>query len=148
MRNLQKYSVRLGKKKKKIKQKLKSIILGQAIWTRMKKRKTFKDKHKVKKTLSLWLQHLGNGLPTIEPTLQIKTFRFFWVLERLNSKFTASDRYLDHFKKWFGIRQITMSEETLSADKEAVFLSKGYLVKFFQLKKNSQEQLYECMRQV
>lgn len=125
-----------------------SNILGQAIWTRMKKRKTFKDKHKVKKTLFLWLQHLrGNGLPTIEPTLQIKIFRFSWVLG-LNSKFTASDKYLDRFKKRFGIRQITMSEETLSADKEAVFLSKGYLAKFFQLKKISQEQLYECMRQV
>ena len=113
----------------------------------MKVRKTMlKGKHKeVEEALFLWHEHLrGKGLPVSGPILQEKALQFKRQIEGEDSEFTASDGWLDRWKKRFSIRQITISGEALSADIEAVPLFKDNLFKFIEKEGISGEQLYNC----
>jgi hypothetical protein len=73
-----------------------------------------------------------------------KALKFKQQIEGQDSEFTASDGWLDRWKKRFGIRQITVSGEALSADKEAVSVFKDNLFKLIEKEGISGEQLYNC----
>lgn len=131
---------------KKNRAEIEKWCAAQASESGIKKRKTMlKGKHKdVEEALFLWHEHLrGKGLPVTGPILKEKALQFN-VLLGDDSEFTASDGWLDRWKKRFGIRQITISGEALSADREAVPLFKDYLVKIIQEEELSEEQLYNC----
>lgn len=65
--------------------------------------------------------------------------RFSQTLETENWEFTASEGWLDRFKKRF---HITIGGKALSADKEAVFLFRDCLAKLIQQEGISRGQLY------
>jgi hypothetical protein len=106
-----------------------------------------KGKHKeVEEALFLWHEHFlrGKGVPVTGPILQEKALEFKRQIEGQNSEFTASDGWLDRRKKRFGIRQITVNGEALSADKKAVPVFKDHLFKLIEKEGISGEQLYNC----
>ncbi|XP_055933623.1 jerky protein homolog-like [Argiope bruennichi] len=121
--------------------------LAQASGSGIKVRKTMlKGKHKeVEEALFVWYEHFKEiGVPVTGPILQKKALEIKRQIEGHDSDFTASDGWLDRWKKRFGIRQITISGEALSADKEAVPVFKDYLLNFIEKKGISEEQLYSC----
>ncbi|XP_044311435.1 jerky protein homolog-like [Varanus komodoensis] len=132
---------------KKNRAEIEKWCAAQASGSGMKVRKTMlKGKHKeVEEALFLWHEHLrGKGLPVTGPILQKKALQLKRQIEGEDSEFTASDGWLDRWKKRFSIHQITISGEALSADKEAVPLFKDYLFKLIEKEGISGEQLYNC----
>lgn len=119
----------------------------QASGSGMKVRKTMKksDHPAVEEALFLWHEHLrGKGLPVTGPLLHEKALKFKLEIEGESGEFTASDGWIDRWKKRYGVRQVTISGESLSANKEAVPRFKSYLFELMDDLGISGEQLYNC----
>lgn len=77
------------------------------------------------------------------PLLQEKALQFSKQIEGENIDFTASDRWLDQWKKRFVVQHLTIKGEALSRDKDGI----PDKSKFFNLLNKegiSGEQLYNC----
>ena len=87
---------------KKNRAEIEKWCVAQSNGSGMKVRKTMlKGKHKeVEEALFLWHEHLrGKGLPVSGPILQEKALQFKRQIEGEDSEFTASDGWLDRWKK-------------------------------------------------
>lgn len=86
-------------------------------------RKTLKkgDYEQTSEALLLWFSQLrGMGSPVTGPMLQSKALEFHDIFKDGEDTFTASDGWLDRWKKKYGIRQLSISGEKLSADSSEV----------------------------
>lgn len=132
---------------KKNRSEIEKWCANQVTGSGIKVRKTMqKGKHQqVEEALYLWHEHVrGKGLPVIGPLLQEKALQFYKQIEGENSDFTASDGWLDRWKKRYGVRQLTIKGEALSGDKGAVPDFKKNLFKLLDEEGISGEQLYNC----
>lgn len=132
---------------KKNRHEIEKWCAAQASGSGIKVRKTMlTGKHReVEEALFLWHQHLrGKGLPVSGPMLQEKALKFKTEIEGADIEFTASDGWLDRWKKRFGVRQLIISGEALSAKKDAVPDFKKYLHELIEKEGISGEQLYNC----
>jgi len=105
-----------------------------------------KGKHEdVEEALFLWHQHLrGKGVPVNGPMLQEKALQFKREIEGEDGEFTASDGWLDRWKKRYGIRQLSVSGEALSANRHAVPAFKTQLFTILDNEGITGDQLYNC----
>lgn len=120
---------------------------SQSSGSAIKARKSMhKGKHvEVGEALFLWHEHLrGKGVPVNGPILQEKALHFKRQIEGEDGEFTASDGWLDRWKKRYGIRQISISGEALSANKDAVPEFKKLLFSILDKEGISGDQLYNC----
>lgn len=132
---------------KKQRAEIEKWCASQASGSGIKVRKTMqKGKHlEVEEALFLWYEQLrGKGFPVSGPLLQEKALHFSKTIEGEDTIFTASDGWLDRWKKRFGIRQLTISGESLSADKDAVPAFKTHLCSILEKEELFPEQLYNC----
>lgn len=119
----------------------------QASDSGVKVRKTMQQgKHvEVEEALYLWYENLrGKGLPVSGPLLQEKAIQFKKQIKGDDGEFTASDGWLDRWKKRFGVRQMTISGEALSANKDAVPDFKKHFFDLLDKEGISGEQVYNC----
>lgn len=120
---------------------------NQASGSGIKLRKTMKkgEHSKVEEALFLWHEQVrGKGLPVSGSLLQEKALQFHRKLEYEISDFTASAGWLDRWKKRYGVRQLTIKGESLSANKDAVTDFKSCLHKLIEKEGISGNQLYNC----
>lgn len=97
--------------------------VNQASGSGIKLQKIMKkgEHSKVEEALFLWHgQVRGKGLPVSGPLLQEKALQFHRNLEYEISDFTASAGWLDRWKKRYGVHQLTIKGESLSANKDAL----------------------------
>ncbi|XP_054284043.1 jerky protein homolog-like [Macrosteles quadrilineatus] len=112
-----------------------------------KVRKTMRTgKHnEVEEALFLWHEHLrGKGVPVNGPMLQEKAKFFKREIEGDDGKFAASDGWLDRWKKRYGVRQLSVSGEALSGNKDAVPEFKTFLHNLLDEEGITGDQLYNC----
>lgn len=86
-------------------------------------RKTMKtsDFEKVNEALFLWFtQQRVKGVPISGPVLQEKARMLAGMLGEEGENFLASKGWLDRFKNRYGIRQLSLCGEKMSADQDAV----------------------------
>lgn len=86
-------------------------------------RKTLKkgDYEQTCEALFLWFSQLrGMGSPVSGPMLQAKALEFHKKFKDGEEKFTASEGWLDRWKKRYGVRQLNISGEKLSADSSEI----------------------------
>ena len=91
--------------------------------SKIPKRKTMKkaEYEKLNKVLFLWFtQQRTKGMPLSGPILQEKAKMLAEMLGEDGKGFNASSGWLDRFKNRYGIRQLNLSGEKLSADQDAV----------------------------
>ena len=96
---------------------------NKEIKTVSKKRKTMKNSEyeQTSKALFLWFQQMREkGSPLSGPMLQSKALQFFNRFKDGEEEFTASIGWLDRWKKRYGVRQLNITGEILSADGGAV----------------------------
>jgi hypothetical protein len=101
--------------------KSKPKFLEQAV--KNSDRKTLKksDFEKVNEALFMWFtQQREKGMPLTGPLLQEKAKMLAELLGDEGRDFCASSGWLDRFKKRYGIRQLNLCGEKLSADPDAV----------------------------
>lgn len=109
-------------------------------------RKTMKDGEyeKINKTLFLWFtQQRSKGVPISGPILQQKAVLMSKEFPE-TSQFTASAGWLDRWKKRYGVRQLSVCGEKLSAD---FCVTDKFIEEFNQfIKDNSltSDQIYNC----
>lgn len=108
-----------------------------------------RGKHKEVEALFLWHEHLrGKGLPVTGPMLQEKALKCkLEIVEGEETEFTASDGWLDRWiggKKRFGVRQLTINGEALSAKTDAAPIFKDYLGSLIEKEGITGDQLYNC----
>lgn len=100
---------------------------------------------KTSEALFLWFsQQRQKGSPISGPILQEKALFFRNKLDEGEKDFTASTGWLDRWKKRYGIRQLEICGEKLSADSEVVG---GFCEKFQQIVKIENltlDQIYNC----
>jgi len=132
---------------RKNRQKIEKWCSSQSSGSAIKVRKSMhKGKHvEVEEALFLWHEHLrGKGVPVAGPMLQEKALHFKREIEGEDGEFTASDGWLDRWKKRYGIRQLSLSGEALSANKDAVPEFKTLLFSILDKEGISGDQLYNC----
>lgn len=86
-------------------------------------RKTMKkgEYEQTSEALFLWFSNLrGLGSPISGPMLQAKAIEFHKRFKDGEANFSASDGWLDRWKKRYGIRQLHISGEKLSADSSEI----------------------------
>ncbi|XP_046686190.1 jerky protein homolog-like [Homalodisca vitripennis] len=86
-------------------------------------RKTMKkgEYEQTSEALFLWFSNLrGVGSPISGPMLQAKAVEFNKRFKDGEANFSASDGWLDRWKKRYGIRQLNISGEKLSADSSEI----------------------------
>lgn len=100
---------------------------------------------KTSEALFLWFcQQRNKGCPISGPILQEKALHFRNELQEGEEDFTASIGWLDRWKKRYGVRQLEVCGEKLSADSEAVV---QFCEKFKNLVKSENltlDQIYNC----
>lgn len=132
---------------KKNRSQIEQWCSNQASGSGIKARKTMKkgEHLKVEEALFLWHEHVrGKGLPTSGPLLQEKALDFYKKIEGETGQFTASDGWLDRWKKRFGVRQLTVCGESLSADESAVERFKAELFALLDKEGIIGDQIYNC----
>ena len=113
----------------------------------MKRRKTMKTgtHSKVDEALFLWFQQIrAKGMPVSGALLQAQAVKFHEKIEKGSTEFTASQGWLDRWKKRYGVRQLNISGESLSGDRAAVSDFKSRLHKLIMKEDISGDQLYNC----
>lgn len=119
----------------------------RATSTVLEDRKTMKkcDYEKVSEALFLWFtQNRDKGVPMSGPILQEKALKFRNELNEGEPDFTASVGWLDRWKKRYGIRQLNVCGEKLSANFEAVQLFRDKLHKVLDKDNLTGDQIFNC----
>lgn len=105
--------------------KSKSKFLEQAVKNPHRKTLKTSDFEKVGEALYLWFtQQREKGMPLTGPILQEKAKMLAELLGEEGKDFCASSGWLDRFKNRYGIRQLNVCGEKLSADPDAVAVFK------------------------
>lgn len=113
----------------------------------LKGRKSMKrcEYEQTSEALFLWYsQQRARGMPISGPILQEKALTFQKEFEDGEQDFTASVGWLDRWKKRYGIRQLNVCGESLSADPQAVFDFRNKLHTLIDKEGITGEQLYNC----
>lgn len=108
-------------------------------------RKTLKtsDFENVNEALFMWFtQQREKGMPLTGPLLQEKAKMLAELLGDEGKSFCASSGWLDRFKKRYGIRQLNLCGEKLSADSDAVDVFKTMFADYTQ--GYSKDQIYNA----
>lgn len=101
--------------------------------------------NKTSEALFMWFsQQRQKGSPISGPMLQEKAIFFRNQFNEGESDFTASSGWLDRWKKRYGVRQIEMCGEKLSANSEAVIQFREKIKKIVEEENLSLDQLYNC----
>lgn len=115
--------------------------------TALEDRKTMKkcEYEKVSEALYLWFtQHRDKGVPISGPILHQKALKFRNELNEGEPDFTASVGWLDRWKKRYGIRQLNICGEKLSANCEAVKSFRDKLHTLLDKENISGDQIFNC----
>lgn len=104
------------------------------------------DFEHVSEALYMWfVQHRERGTPMSGPILQKKALDFYEKMRKEDwPLFTASVGWFDRWKKRYGIRQLTVCGEKLSAKNEDVMAFKEKFHKLIEKEKLSGDQIYNC----
>lgn len=136
----------LGWKNKK--SEIESWCLKRICTESIKERKTMKcaEYEKVSEALYQWFRvQRDRGTPISGPILQEKALKFYEELkEEGESGFTASNGWLDRWKQRYGVKQLSICGEKLSADPSTVG---EFTIKFHELIEKeglTGEQIYNC----
>lgn len=89
-------------------------------------------------------QQKARGMPISGPSLQEKALTFQKEFGDREQDFTASLGWLDRWKKRYGVRQLNVCGECLSADRQAVFDFRSKLRTLTKKEGITGEQLYNC----
>lgn len=111
-----------------------------------KERKTMRqsDYEKTSEALFMWFsQQRIKGSPLSGPMLQEKA-KFFCKELKEAEDFSASNGWLNRWKKRYGVRQVTVCGEKLSADFEAANSFRNDLNDLIKSENLTNEQLYNC----
>lgn len=114
--------------------------------TPAEKRKSMRtsDYEKTSKALFLWFtQQRNKGTPISGPILQEKAV-FFRNQFKEGEDFTASVGWLDRWKKRYGVRQLNICGEKLSADTSVVQAFQNRIEDIILTEKLTPDQLYNC----
>lgn len=110
-------------------------------------RKTMKksEYEKTSEALFLWFsQQRQKGNPISGPILKEKALFFRNELKEGDNTFTASEGWLDRWKKRYGVRQLEICGEKLSADSEAVVQFCERFNKIVLEENLTMDQIYNC----
>jgi transposase-like protein len=132
---------------KKKRSEIEKLCSARASNEGLKERKTMKkcEYEKVSEALFLWFtQQRENGVPITGPLLQEKALFFHKEFNEGDSDFTASIGWIDRWKKRYGVRQLNICGEKLSADSESPFKFREQFKSFMKNEGLSYEQLYNC----
>lgn len=132
---------------KKNRVQLETWCSEQATENCSKLRKTMKkDSHcKISEALFLWHETMrGKGVPISGPLLQEKALQLKTRIEGENSDFTACNSWINRWKIRYGIRQISIAGESMSANKDAVDEFKKTFHQMIDTEKLSGDQIYNC----
>lgn len=113
----------------------------------VKGRKNMKggEYEKVSEALYLWFRsHRESGTPISGPLLQEKALKFYEEFKEGEPGFTASIGWLDRWKKRYGVRQLNICGEKLSAEIESVNEFKKRLHCLIEKEGLSGDQVYNC----
>lgn len=111
------------------------------------KRKSMRtsDYEKTSKALFLWFtQQRSKGTPISGPILQEKAVFFRNQFKEGEEDFSASVGWLDRWKKRYGVRQLNICGEILSADTSAVQAFQKRIEDIILTEKLTPDQLYNC----
>lgn len=136
----------LGWKNKR--SEIESWCLKRVCTQSINQRKTMKcaDFEKVSEALFQWFRlQRNNGVPISGPILQEKALSFFEKLkEDGEPSFTASNGWLNRWKTRYGIKQLSICGEKLSADSDNVSDFKVKFHDFIEKEGLSGDQIYNC----
>lgn len=132
---------------KKKRSEIESWCVKRICTESLKERKNMKggEYEKVSEALYVWFrQHRENGTPISGPILQEKALKFYEEFREGEPGFTASTGWLDRWKKRYGIRQLNICGEKLSADMESVCEFKKMFHKFIEEEGAFWRTIYNC----
>lgn len=136
----------LGWKNKK--SEIESWCLKRICTDSIKDRKTMKCAvhEKVSEALYQWFRvHRDKGTPISGPILQEKALKFYEELkEDGDTAFQASNGWLDRWKQRYGVKQISICGEKLSADPEIVGEFKKRFQELIEKEGLTGDQIYNC----
>lgn len=113
----------------------------------LKERKTMKkcEYEKVSEALFLWFtQQREKGVPITGPLLQEKALVFHKEFNEGESDFTASIGWINRWKKRYGVRQLNICGEKLSADSESLLKFREQFQSLINNEDISHEEFYSC----
>lgn len=110
-------------------------------------RKTMKECEfeKTSEAVFLWFSQMrAKGSPVSGPMLQAKALEFHNRFKDGEGEFTASSGWLDRWKRRYGVRQLSISGEKLSADQNEMTKFRDFFKNLIASEKLSLDQLFNC----
>lgn len=103
------------------------------------------DYKKVSEALFIWFtQFRDKGVPISGPILKEKALQFQKDFNEGDADFTASDGWLDRWKKRYGIRQLSICGEKLSSNVQEMEQFKKKFQEFIKLESLTGDQIFNC----